>query len=201
MGSPGGYGVPELVADAGTETSGGAGPGNGVVAASSVAGEFAAGHEGGVRTGRGGEAGDAAYVASFVCDASAGGRDGYPHGAGFVGASGRGDDADLYARHAEAGDWSEESVGWVGETENRKQKAESGKRKAGTFNVQRSTSKGGMGKLENEARGDAHPTGGEHSTFNFQLSTFTGEGGKALLPQRPAVIGISTLNLQPSTCY
>ena len=39
------------------------------------------------------------------------------------------------------------------------------------FNIQHSTSKEGMGELENETRGDARPTGGELSTFNFQRST------------------------------
>ena len=42
----------------------------------------------------------------------------YSHGAGAFGARERGNDANLHARHAEAGDWGALAVGWVGKTFN-----------------------------------------------------------------------------------
>ena len=46
--------------------------------------------------GRHPQAGQCAYVASFLCHASAGGGTGHPHGAGIAWPQGCGDDADLY---------------------------------------------------------------------------------------------------------
>ena len=48
---------------------------------------------------------------AWFCHASAGGRDGYPDVTGVARAQGCDDDADLHARHAEAGDRGAESVG------------------------------------------------------------------------------------------
>jgi len=47
----------------------------------------------------------------FLRHASAGGGIWHSHGAGFVGARGCFDDADLYACDAEAGDWRAQSFG------------------------------------------------------------------------------------------
>ncbi len=57
------------------------------------------------------QAGDTAHLEAFLRDAFAGKRNGHPDGAGTARTQGRGDDADLYARDAEAGAGCEESAG------------------------------------------------------------------------------------------
>ena len=59
------------------------------------------------------ETGDVSYFAALVRDASARGRDGYPDGAGVVGAPEFRDDADLYACDEAGWRWGCESVGWA----------------------------------------------------------------------------------------
>lgn len=66
--------------------------------------------EGGVE-----QACDAAYVATFVYNASSGERDGYSDGPGFAGAHGCGDDTDLHACDEEAGAGCEEPAGFLSE--------------------------------------------------------------------------------------
>jgi hypothetical protein len=83
-----------------------------LAAASFEGGHLAAGGEAGGGTGGFGQTGDAAHVAAFVRDASVGKWLRHPHGAGFVGAQGCGDNTDLYACHAKAGIGGEKSAGY-----------------------------------------------------------------------------------------
>ncbi len=106
-------GVSGVVADQRASATGCTRARVGAVAASSNAGEFAAGDEAGVRTGPGEQAGDATHLETFIRHAFVGGRNGYPHRAGFAGSPSCGDDAALHACDAEAGAGGAESAGWV----------------------------------------------------------------------------------------
>src|SRR5438876_2812397 len=112
------------------------------------------------------EDGPGVNMSFWIRDAFAGDGNGYPDGAGFARTRGRGDDADLYSRHAEAGAGSEKPTGRLN--------AEFGMRSAELPTPDPSQEGSGARRWEIKDRtsNNQHPTSNiQHPTSNIQHPT------------------------------